>query len=200
MADTSTSVVALRSDEEPAEETSPDYGYFAVRRLREIFELLRERLPEGDEFREALEARLEIVLEEVQVRGVVALTEATIRALRDVRLPDEQVRAMSHVAAGGGGGSRLRNTAGQVISPATSDRQDEIIALLGGPEPLRETRLDYDGRTDGSPVYEGRAEQGTATSATSRQVRRFDYDVDGRTVRIQILTGAWDNRAALGWT
>lgn len=62
-----------------------------------------------------------------------------------------------------------------------------------------ETRFDYDVRTDGNPVYIGKAPQGTSTAAITWEVLKFTYDASNRATRIEVLTGAWDNRAALPW-
>ena len=62
-----------------------------------------------------------------------------------------------------------------------------------------EIRLDYAGRTDGQPVYLGRAANGSASSLGAWNIEFLTYDVDGNIVRKQVLTGAWDNRAALAW-
>lgn len=63
-----------------------------------------------------------------------------------------------------------------------------------------ETRLDYDVRTDGNPVYVGKQAQGTATSASTWIIQKLTYDASARLTRTQVLTGSWDNRASLGWT
>lgn len=60
-----------------------------------------------------------------------------------------------------------------------------------------ESRLDYAARTDAQPVYVGHAAPGTPTSADWR-IEKVTYDTD-RPTRKQVLTGPWDNRAALSW-
>ncbi|MEO7397669.1 MAG: hypothetical protein ABIW84_03815 [Ilumatobacteraceae bacterium] len=59
--------------------------------------------------------------------------------------------------------------------------------------------FDYVARTDGNPVYIGKAIQGTATSAATWQVQRFTYDASNRPTDIQLIVGIWNNRATLGW-
>jgi hypothetical protein len=66
-----------------------------------------------------------------------------------------------------------------------------------------DTRFDYEGRTDDSPVYIGRAAPGTSTSEPTWAVMKLTWEnaPNGkpRTVMIQTRTGAWDNRTGLGW-
>lgn len=61
------------------------------------------------------------------------------------------------------------------------------------------TRLDYDVRTDGNPVYVGKAPQGTLTSAVAWTVQRLTYDASARLILVEVRSGVvWDNRA-VGW-
>lgn len=62
-----------------------------------------------------------------------------------------------------------------------------------------ETRLDYDTRTDGLPVYVGKATNGTATSAATWVIQKLTYDASNRLTRAQVLTGVYNNRATLAW-
>jgi len=62
-----------------------------------------------------------------------------------------------------------------------------------------ESRLDYDVRTDGNPVYVGKNMQGTATSAVTWTIQKLTYDASNRLIRAEVLIGIWDNRATLGW-
>lgn len=62
-----------------------------------------------------------------------------------------------------------------------------------------ESRLDYVARTDTQPVYIGRALEGTATDVATWVIEKVTYDVTDRPTRKQVLTGAWDSRAALTW-
>lgn len=65
----------------------------------------------------------------------------------------------------------------------------------------QETRMDYDVRTDGNPVYVGVATQGTATLSASWVVLKLTYDGSNRLTRKERISDAiWDNRATLGWT
>lgn len=63
-----------------------------------------------------------------------------------------------------------------------------------------ETRLDYVLRTDDQPVYVGRAVAGTSAAASDWTIELVEYDGNDRPTRKQVLTGAWDDRATLGWT
>lgn len=62
-----------------------------------------------------------------------------------------------------------------------------------------EARLDYVDRTDGQPVYIGRAANQTDPATPTWTIEFMTYDGDGNVIRKQVLTGAWDNRAALAW-
>lgn len=59
--------------------------------------------------------------------------------------------------------------------------------------------MDYATRTDGNPVYVGKAVQGTAITAATWQIQRFTYDASNRATDVQVLIGAWDSRATVGW-
>lgn len=58
--------------------------------------------------------------------------------------------------------------------------------------------MDYAARTDGNPVYIGKALQATATSG-SWVIQRITYDGSNRATDVQVLVGSWDNRSGLGW-
>lgn len=74
--------------------------------------------------------------------------------------------------------------------------REEVI----GVELVTRMSFDYAGRADGQPVYVGITEQGVAASDPAWIVWRVGYDVEGRMVDRQVLTGAWDDRASLGWS
>lgn len=59
-----------------------------------------------------------------------------------------------------------------------------------------EARLDYDGSNN--LIYSGKAPNATATSANSWTIQKLSYTGSNLT-RVQVLTGAWDNRASLAW-
>lgn len=87
------------------------------------------------------------------------------------------------------------------------------LAKAAGLEPIgngyvpteqAELRLDYADVGGGTykPVYVARALVGTATSAPTWLITRFSwagFGSDYKTTRIQVLPGAWDDRASLGW-
>ena len=58
-------------------------------------------------------------------------------------------------------------------------------------------RADYEARTDGQPVYSGRALLGTATSSETWIIYKFTYDGSDQITLRQTAYGAWDNRATL---
>lgn len=57
-------------------------------------------------------------------------------------------------------------------------------------------RLDYDGRTDGQPVYLGYAQKGVAASADGWIVYKFTYDGSDQVTLRQSYYGVWDDRAS----
>lgn len=61
------------------------------------------------------------------------------------------------------------------------------------------TILDYDGRTDGNPVYVGTNAQTALVAASTWWIKKLFYDANARLIDAQILVGAWSGRAALGW-
>lgn len=114
-----------------------------------------------------------------------------------------KVSAAPRVTGKGGiGPVQVKDTGGALIDPATKGEQQTIQGLL---EDVKrsvtdyESRLDYDVRTDGNPVYVGKAPEGTATSATGWTIQKLTYDGSDRLTRAQVLTGVWDDRASLGW-
>ena len=88
-----------------------------------------------------------------------------------------------------------RSATGSVISPATEEKQDEIIAALGGGVRIKkiDEALPY--------TYIGEANVGTATSAASWRIKRVDDTSDPDSTILYAGTGAfdqvWDNRSSL---
>lgn len=88
-----------------------------------------------------------------------------------------------------------RSATGSVISPATEEKQDEIIAALGGGAKIKkiDEALPY--------TYIGEAAVGTATSAASWRIKRVDDTSDPDSTILYAGTGAfdqvWDNRSSL---
>lgn len=66
--------------------------------------------------------------------------------------------------------------------------------------PVQLVKLDYDVRSDSSPVYLGRAAPGTADSDATWAVQKFTYDSQGRVIVIENATGAWSNRGSLPYS
>ena len=72
------------------------------------------------------------------------------------------------------------------------------------PAESAELRLDFADVGGGTfkPIYVGRAPTATATSSTQWLIQRFSWTAfgsDWKPTRIQVLPGAWDDRASLGW-
>lgn len=127
--------------------------------------------------------------------GPVRLDAASVEALAGlfperVRLDDDQMqelrRALSQAAGGG--------------TPMVAGPSGQRRVLEGIQRGLTdyETRLDYAGRSDSSPVFVGKAAQGTPVDGDGWQVQRLEYDGDGRLVRVQVRGGSWSGRAD-GW-
>lgn len=57
--------------------------------------------------------------------------------------------------------------------------------------------VDYDGRTDGQPVYLGMAVKSAATSESVWIVYKFTYDGSDQMLTRKSAYGIWDNRASL---
>ncbi len=123
---------------------------------------------------------------------------------------------------------KLRNSAGAIIDPATSQGVASVVTALGSPAQVGEaaaaaaalaavtalettqkdvkrsvtdfrTILDYDGRTDGNAVYVGKNLQTVAVAAATWAIAKLFYDASGNLLDVQILIGAWTGRAALAW-
>lgn len=84
---------------------------------------------------------------------------------------------------------------GVLKNPATEEKQDEIIASLGGGVRIKkiDEALPY--------TYIGEANVGTATSAASWRIKRVDDTSDPDSTILYAGTGAfdqvWDNRTSL---
>lgn len=87
----------------------------------------------------------------------------------------------------------------EVVTLADEDGNYVMADLRRGRHDQR-IRFDYGARTDGNPVYAARAVQGTADTSATWQIQRFTYDSLSRPIDIQVLTGAWADRATLGWS
>lgn len=62
------------------------------------------------------------------------------------------------------------------------------------------TNLDYDIRTDGQPVYLGRAERGTLSSEGKWLIYYFTYNASDNMITKRMAIGVWDNRTSLIYT
>ena len=68
------------------------------------------------------------------------------------------------------------------------------IIDVGG---THQTRYDYVSRTDGQPVYIGKAERGQLTSQSCWEISKMSYDESNNIVSTQTASGSWDDRASL---
>ena len=119
----------------------------------------------------------------------------------ELRINKEQwkqlTKALSSIGGfgGGPGAVQLRSENGTILNPATEEKQDEIIASLGGGVRIKkiDEALPY--------TYIGEAAVGTATSAASWRVKRIDDTNDPDSTILYAGTGVfdqvWDNRASL---
>lgn len=93
-------------------------------------------------------------------------------------------------------------TLGQVVSGETTDEHGRLITR----EPLVRMRFDYyvpAGAPDQELRYQGEAAQGTVDSDADWTIKRYTWAQFGskwRVTDIQILEGAWSDRATLNWT
>lgn len=104
-------------------------------------------------------------------------------------------QTINELPRGGGGGPStvgVKNVKGKAVNPAT----DEMLADIKRAVTDFETRMDYD--AGGNLMYAGKAPQGTATTG-SWVVQKMSY-TSGNLTRVQVLTGAWDDRATLNWS
>lgn len=58
-----------------------------------------------------------------------------------------------------------------------------------------QVRLDYAGREDGQPVYQGFAPRGLATNQTGWLIYKFTYDDSNNMTLRQVAYDKWDNCA-----
>lgn len=113
-----------------------------------------------------------------EVKAKITNLDELADLLKD--LPTPQV----FVSGGGGGGSMAGEQLAKDFAAAQADQR---------------VLYDYEDRTDGNAVYIGLNQQGVATSAETWVIRQSTYDDDAREVDMQVLIGAWDERASLPW-
>lgn len=136
--------------------------------------------------------------------GIVGLDAASLSALENISatvsnwpltFPDQHSQPVTD--------TQLRATPVDVtVSNPTTDPETGLAKDATLQDVKRaitdyEVRMEYDGSDN--LIYAGKASQGAATSATSWTIQKLEY-TSGNLTRVQVLTGAWDNRAALGWT
>lgn len=100
-------------------------------------------------------------------------------------------------AFGASGPSNISDNANRLLGHVTVDSMPSPLSVTTATVDY-DTRFEYDSTR--RAVYIGKATQGTATATASWTINKFIYGgVDGNPDRIETLTGAWDNRASLGW-
>lgn len=57
-------------------------------------------------------------------------------------------------------------------------------------------RADYDGETDGLPLYTGYGAKGLAEGTDGWLLKKFTYDANRQCTKIQVAYGDWTNRAS----
>ncbi len=156
----------------------------------------------------AKEATLQSLLlelaEKLEAGQEVALNAATLAALEQItatisNFPAEYPLPAAQVQTDALTDTQLRasavpvSVANQPADPASESTLLDVKRALTD----YEVRMDYD--VDGNLIYAGKAAQGEATTATTWTIQRLDYTA-GNLTRVQVLTGAWDDRTTLGWT
>ena len=76
---------------------------------------------------------------------------------------------------------------------AGSNDIGNVVVIEGTDQEL----FDYDGRTDGQPVYAGFGATGLATSATGWTIHKYTYDASGFVTSEKTAIGIYDNRGSL---
>lgn len=116
--------------------------------------------------------------------------ESIAKSLKEVSEALEKLDFRMKGIKGGGGGGPSNQEIETRLGTLHVDLQNILRATSD-----QEVRLDYTGGPTGSPTYVGKALNGTATSGTWN-IQKLTYDGDNLT-RVQIASGAWDNRASL---
>lgn len=93
---------------------------------------------------------------------------------------------------------KLINKLGLQVNPATEDKQDAIIAALGGAAEI----VLIDDVSTTNKTYIGKAPISTATSASAWQIQRLDQTGTPVTLVVKwagtgIFDQVWDNRTSL---
>ena len=146
----------------------------------------------ADDIADAVKRVLIPALPQVSARGV---SDDLAEAIRDLKESlDFRLQGIGR-SYGASGPSNISDNAG---------RQLGIVSVTGPVETTaadpNESRLDYDVRTDGNPVYVGEADPGAATDADVWTIKFLTYDADDRVTRVQVKQNvAWDSRSTLGW-
>lgn len=86
---------------------------------------------------------------------------------------------------------------GSLKVSAAEEREHELLLLAKRVVEIpsnSQIRADYDGRTDGQPVYLGCGAKGLASSATGWIIQKFTYDGDNQFTLRQSAYDSWDNR------
>jgi hypothetical protein len=109
----------------------------------------------------------------------------------------KQMKAQPTSVRGGGAPNQMwvrRASDGEKINPATEETLQELLGANGI------TKFDYGARTDGNPVYVGKAVNRTADEANSVwNVTRFTYDASARATEVAVREDiAWADRTT-GW-
>jgi hypothetical protein len=149
--------------------------------------------PDLSELADLFASSLSSMLSEQLLTVIATLSERSATATIDPDSLKELGRRLAPITPLSPSAVGLKGRAGEQVDPAT---EDTLRAIQRGVTDF-ETRLDYGARLDDSPVYVGRAEQGTQLSAKRWTIQHFTYDANDRATRIQVRSGAWANRAEL---
>jgi len=167
-----------------------------VERLLGEIAAKEQNVPESKDYTKSLEELKKLVGEEKYTELLKGIADSVGKPKFN-----EAGRLLVAVDKYGDGGSvssvHMKDVSGEAINPATEEKQDDIIAALGGGVKIKkiDEALPY--------TYIGEAAVGTATSAASWSIKRIDETNDPDTDILYAGTGAydqiWDNRVGLSY-
>jgi len=133
--------------------------------------------------------QLEIISKQLSTMGDVISEEKSvsisdsqfsdlIKSIEKVSDSVKKIKTGRGISVGGGGNSYLKDSSGNVVNPATSDKQDEIIAALGGtPDSGPKRILALPDSGNNVILYIGKAPSGSLTSDPVWQIQRLDESI-----------------------
>lgn len=134
-------------------------------------------------------------------RDDTSIAQALERVVSGLESLNNRFKGMSAPAFGASGPSNIADNPDRELGKVTLKGDSSgLLADIKRAVTDFEVRLDYATRTDSNPVYVGKAKQGSLTSdANAWTIQKITYDTSNRSTRVEVLVGAWDNRANLAW-